>query len=506
MKAVHLLPKLVVKVNGVSLSLTDPVLLAEVHIQQRLSVPDLCEILLCPREGTLAHHSHWEPGHPLRVSLDDAAPPLFEGVITALEYQYGSNQQQGVRIRAYDRLHGLRQQRPSRTYVQVTLSELAQDMVSPMGIEVPDLQTPPFWPYLIQADVSNLTFLQRLAESCGFYFRLSQGALSFVRLDGRGTPLPLVWGDTLVEARYELNQIPQCGAVSTLGWNPLENTIHHSRVRVADAHRTDGFDRAVGHSVRNQERYHLNQLFYSDRHAEVMAQAAVTMSETQAEYLWGRAIGNPELHPGTRITVKGLAPPLPDSFGVTAVNHSITSQTGYVTEFSTQPPSLSPLSQATLTAPGIVSQISDPQHLGRVRVTLPTYDDVETDWMEVMLPGAGHQKGLVMLPDIGDQVLILFPHGNLSQGIVLGGLFGHQSAPDWGLVDQSVQRYTVQTPGGQWIQLDDAHQRIHLQNSHGSSIEMTPETVRIHAGTALEISAPGQPVVISGDSIDFRRA
>jgi uncharacterized protein involved in type VI secretion and phage assembly len=155
---------------------------------------------------------------------------------------------------------------------------------------------------------------------------------------------------------------------------------------------------------------------------------------------------------------------------------------------------------------GVVVSVDDPDALGRVKVMLPTYGDVETDWMGVVVPGAGSGKGLVALPDVEDQVLVLFARGDPTKGVVVGGLYGAEAPPDTGVEGGAVRRYTFRTPGEQQVQLDDERETIRLENSDGSFIELSPEKTTLHSNVRLEIEAPGRPVVIRGRSIDFESA
>ena len=62
----------------------------------------------------------------------------------------------------------------------------------------------------------------------------------------------------------------------------------------------------------------------------------------------------------------------------------------------------------------IVTDIKDPEELGRVKVKFPSLaDDYESDWARVVLPGAGEDTGLVFLPDVDDEVLVAFEHGDM---------------------------------------------------------------------------------------------
>ncbi len=159
-----------------------------------------------------------------------------------------------------------------------------------------------------------------------------------------------------------------------------------------------------------------------------------------------------------------------------------------------------------MTSPGRVTRVDDPENLGRIQVSLPTFGDVETGWMGVLSPGAGAAKGLVTLPDVGDQVLVLFANEDPARGVVVGGLYGAQGPPDGGVEEGAVRRYTLVTPGGQRIRLDDTARLIRLENSDGSFVELGPERVLVHAVTDLQIEAPGKSLVIKAARVDFERA
>ena len=191
---------------------------------------------------------------------------------------------------------------------------------------------------------------------------------------------------------------------------------------------------------------------------------------------------------------------------LTAVTHTIDSTRGFVSELSSVPPappdSLARPTEATL---GIVTKEADPQNEGRVRVSLPAYGDVETEWMQLLSPAAGGSKGLIILPGVGDRVLVLLANAEPAEGIVLGGLYGPAGMPDSGVEGGNTQRYTLLTAGGHRVQLDDAAKTVRVEDSHGSFVELSPEKVVVHAQTRLELDAPGQAVVIRGASIDFER-
>jgi phage baseplate assembly protein V len=122
------------------------------------------------------------------------------------------------------------------------------------------------------------------------------------------------------------------------------------------------------------------------------------------------------------------------------------------------------------------------------------------------MAGAGAHKGFMVLPDVGDQVVVLCPQDDPAQGIVLGGLYGASGPPDSGVEGKAVRRYTLQTPGGHRVRLDDARKSIRIEDAHGSFLELTPDQVALHARATLRIAAPGHTVTIAGKAIHFEEA
>jgi phage baseplate assembly protein V len=178
--------------------------------------------------------------------------------------------------------------------------------------------------------------------------------------------------------------------------------------------------------------------------------------------------------------------------------------------------------QGTVTTLGVVSRVDDPDGMGRVRVILPNYGDLEAGWFNVLIPGAGANKGIVALPDVDDQVLVVLFHADPSQGVVLGGLYGVAAPPDAGVEDGAVRRYSMTTPGGLRVKLDDTAKTVDVQNSEGDRMTLSPERVllvdnrgssvelganrcQIFSKTDLIISAPERKISISGQHIDFEK-
>ena len=79
---------------------------------------------------------------------------------------------------------------------------------------------------------------------------------------------------------------------------------------------------------------------------------------------------------------------------------------------------------------GVVTNNNDPEDMGRVRVQFPALgDDTESAWARVATTSAGNERGLLMLPVVGEEVLVGFEHGDTTRPYVLGSLFNGKDMP-----------------------------------------------------------------------------
>ncbi len=517
MSQIIALPQVVVELDGAPLPPVEAESLSEVRVIERLSLPSQCEITFTDPPSSFLRHGSDSPGRggtrralgiPLQIMVQGHSQALFRGSVTALEYEYGPSGGTQLRVRGYDSLHRLRRQRPVRTHTAVTLPDLARRMVENLGIEVTASNPGPLWQRLIQFQESDLEFLAGLAQRCALYWVLREDILHLVALEGIGEPVELELGKTLLEARIEINDAAGCSAVSTSGWDPWHVEEHRGRASTARVSRraSDVVESLEGAEM--PQRLLVDEAVQDDAQAEALAQGELDVCAGRELTLWGIAEGNPRLRPATPVEIGRIAPPLGGRYVLTSVTHSIDKKRGFTSEISTLPPAPRPRPTATMATWGTVSRVDDPERLGRVQARLPAYGEAETDWMEVVLPGAGPGKGLFALPEVKDQVLLLFPREDPAQAMVLGGLYGRQGSPSWAdtKAGSEARAYIFLTPGGQRLQLDDRGKRARLEVTGGSYLELNQDQLRLHARSDLVIEAPGRSVTIRGKAIDFEEA
>lgn len=500
------IPRVTLTVDGEMLAADEIQCLGHVRVCEKLSRPALCELRFFATQSLAPPTVRFELGTALRVSLPDRNQDLFDGEVTAVEMFCEASRGRELRVRAFDRLHRLRKRQPVRTHRSVTLADLARELTAADDIAVEAEPAGPLWDALVQFRQTDFDLLADLAASCGMHFFLRDGVLRFTTLAGCGEPLPLVLGESLLEAHVERNSAPACRSVNVRGWDPWLAGGRIGRASTARACRSVSGKEPLDRMACSGQWSLLDEAVQRDAQAETMAQAELDHRVAAQAVLEGVADGDPDLRAGAIVDVRGVDAALDGHYVLTEVAHCIDGTRGFVSEISSRPPEPVHRPWSAVASFGVVTGVDDPDGHGRVKVVLPAYDDIESDWLSVVCPGAGPEKGLAALPDVDDCVLVLFPREDPAQGVVIGGLYGANMPPQGVVDDGAVRAFAMRSAGGQLVRLDDAKQIVRIENCDGSYVELSPGKVSLHAAADLDIAAPGHAVTIRGKSIDFRSA
>ncbi len=122
-------------------------------------------------------------------------------------------------------------------------------------------------------------------------------------------------------------------------------------------------------------------------------------------------------------------------------------------------------------AEALVTAVDDPQKLGRVKLKFPWFDpNMESEWCRVRQFYAGNQYGAFFIPEVGDEVLVAFIHGDMRLPIILGGLYNGQDKPP-SYRDSSKDEKMIRTKGGHQIILDDTSgkEKISIIDAKGNN-------------------------------------
>ena len=177
-------------------------------------------------------------------------------------------------------------------------------------------------------------------------------------------------------------------------------------------------------------------------------------------------------------------------------------------------------------AEALVTAVDDPQKLGRVKLKFPWFDpNMETEWCRVRQFYAGNQYGAFFIPEVGDEVLVSFIHGDMRLPIILGGLYNGQDKPP-SHRDNSKDEKMIRTKGGHQIILDDTSGKekisiidakgknsividtvansITIKASEGKLIFEGQKGIEINSGIGIEVKAKSSIKIEADATLDLK--
>ncbi|MEM1180772.1 MAG: phage baseplate assembly protein V [Acidobacteriota bacterium] len=476
--------------------------LESVTVNGRLGWPTQCELQLDgDRLGELLPRE-WRIGTPLKVSVSapEGDSSLFEGELVAIEQSYPPGGGKIVGLRAYDPLFRLHGRQSVRGLREMSVGELAQELVADLGLSVKK-KSGAARRWTMQHRQTDLELLRAQCELAGVYPYVAGRSLSLLTLEGEGQVMRLEQGQTLLESRFDVGAASTKDSAVAYAWDPATGTAAEQEVRRPRAGRKKPWSRKAS----DAETLSLVDLALEDaRQLEDAAQGALDRATCRELTFWGVAHGDARLRPGCCVDVRGVDPTLEGTFVLTSVRHRLDRAHGFVSEISSFPPAPVEAPTASAVVPGEVTSVKDPEKQGRVRATLPTFAGLETGWMRVISPGLGRHRGFVAIPDVGDQVAVALTHGDPARALVLGGIFDGRGSLDAGVEGGRVRRFQFRA-GDQQVILDEEKGAIRLENQKGSYLELTPDGIRVHAAGNLILEAPGKRIRMGGGRIDMEK-
>jgi phage protein D len=422
----------------------------EVRVLNYLRLPDMCTFSAAfPKgkegQGEPIDEHPFEIGKQLEIKLGArealTTSSLFKGEIVSLELHFGPGSVE-LLVRGFDHSHVLLRSRKMRTFQNQTSSDIVEKIVKEAGFEAKSDPSGEPHAFIQQDNETDWDFIWRLAERIGFEF-VVEGKTAHFRKQKPDDPVQLEWPKTVRSFSPRVTAIQQVKQVTLKAHDP--KTKQAIDVTVADPQQIAqiGVDRASIQQAFDGDSIHIaTEPVKSQAEGQALAQALLDKLANGYIAAEGVCDGNPAIKAGAALQVTGLGQKFSGTYRVAAATHVLRGGSTYETRFANSPAHtlLGAVGAAgggsggsgfgAQLVLGVVTNNSDPDDMGRVRVQYPALgSDVEGAWARVVTPSAGNKRGLLMLPVVGEEVLVAFEHEDTTRPYVIGSLFNGVDKP-----------------------------------------------------------------------------
>ncbi|HEX2040927.1 MAG TPA: VgrG-related protein [Acidimicrobiales bacterium] len=515
-----------IKVDNVRLpsQITDNLLSAV--IDDGVQQSDVVELRFRDQARTLLSGVPFRLGAAVKVSVTSGTPStpqaLIEAEITALEAEYDLEVGSVAIVRGFDRAHKLFRGRKNKNFVMVKASDVASTVASANGL-TPDVDaTTTVYAHLSQANESDWAFLKRLAAKSGYVLSVTGRKLSFKRPDtpALSMPITLAGNEDLLRARIGYSSNEQVQKVVARSYDavmqqPLVGTMP---LLTTVARMGTALPMVQAAAAVTQE--YLSTDTPLENAGEAIAKATALSKQIAEGYveLHAETFGNPKLKAGSTVVIQGMGTAFNGTFRVTSTRHVFTGDSLYTTEFDVTGArddsflglvggggsAAAPADRIEGVMVGVVTDNSDPMRLGRVKVKIPALGETfTTGWAQVVYPGAGgaQARGLQLVPEVGDHVIVAFELGDINRPFVLGGIYTNTQKPPQpnAVTNRKVTQRTLVSNNGDFVLMEQATDNEHITiSSQDKKVFIKLGTGRNAQKHVLEIATDLDVVVKAG--------
>jgi uncharacterized protein involved in type VI secretion and phage assembly len=159
---------------------------------------------------------------------------------------------------------------------------------------------------------------------------------------------------------------------------------------------------------------------------------------------------------------------------------------------------------------GVVTNNQDPDKLGRVKVKLPWLSDAdESDWARIAAPMAGKDRGTYFLPEVDDEVLVAFEHGDARFAYVVGALWNGKDAPPAKNEDGKNNLRVIKSRSGHTIKLNDEQGKETIEiigkgAKESIVIDTAKNTITITTDKDITLSASKGAIKLDAQRIEIK--
>ena len=475
--------------------------------------------------------TNFKPGAEIKIKAAFGAATteeIFSGVVTAVRLRVNLGETR-LEVTCRDKFFKTTMGRKSAIFLKKKDSDIISALASGAGLSATATTTTEEWPELVQSRVTDWDFILMRAEANGLVVNVADGQAEVkAPLESAAAPISVTYGEDLYELDVETDLRDQFATYKAEAWDPATQAVVSGEGTVTTTKSLGDLSSKDLSDATTADLTTLTSSAITASYLTTMMKARATRSEVGKLRGTVKFIGNAKVKPGVTLELDGVATRFKGKGYVSSVVHRIEGG-AWMTEaglglaadwHSDQPDEIEMPGATGIAAPmrslqiGKVTKLSeDPDGLHRIQVKLPMVagsDSSDSVWARYSAPYASKAIGLMMLPEIDDEVVIGFLDDNPSYPIILGSLHNGTAARPQAVEDENNnikvflsreklklefdeenKKITIETPGGNTMIFDDTEGSVTIKDQNGNSGVFDSSGITLDSASNIVIKAGG---------------
>ena len=473
----------------------------------------------------------------IKAGYHNDSETVFKGIIVRQHLRINKKSSVLI-IECKDKAVKMATVRKSAYYADMKDSDVWSQLIGDAGLTADAGATTVQHKELVQYNCNDWDFMVARAEMNGMVVTNMDATIKVMKPTASGLPVvTATYRSNIFEFDADMDARTQHKQVKAITWNAAdqatieETSSEPSLLLNGDLSGTDLADAVAGSDY---EVFHSGHIMQD----ELKAWADAKLIKSRLSKIRGRVKiqGNGKVNPCDVVALEGVGARFAGNVMAVAVRHEISKGNWYTDiQFGQSPewyaaemeidekPAASMMPAIHGLQIGIVTALeNDPENEFRIKVKVPVINkDDEGVWSRLATPDAGNNRGIVIRPEVGDEVIIGFINDDPRDAVVLGCLHSSKNAAPiepkddnhqkgWVtrsemkvILDDDKKTILITTPAENKIQLSEDEKSILIQDQNGNKIEMNSDGISMESCKDIKIKATGD-IKLEGINIESK--
>ena len=437
------------------------------------------------------------------IVVKAANKPIFVGVVTNVQLHREGSDFGCIIVSGYSATYRMETAHSCFSWNDTTIGDVVKKLCAEAKVQ---LELNPAYKenkdYICQYEESDFDFIRRLAHQYQEWMYFDGTKLIFGKPRKLADPIRLEYGTTLSSLDIGLQTLARSEQVFSYH-SGADREMQRMTPDLAYGHDKlagDAFRASLGMFSKPARQHAMPRI--SDESELINYMGRKQAAETAETHYITAESQVPTLRVGSVVSlyssflerVGNLSEESLGDFIIIEITHEVSQGSYYKNRFKAIPATIKALPSPKVRMPLAETQMAtvlsnaDPEGKGRVRVRMNWQTEgMQTGWVRVMTPDGGSSsdvksnRGFVFIPEVGDQVLLGFRHGDPARPYVMGSLFNGTTGGG-GLEGNHMKSLT--TRSGHTIKLNDSL----------SSLGITIKDIK---GNSIHIDSVGDDIIIN---------